>query len=182
MSFNVSQVFIFFPEPTIAGSVVNIPLASEWTADGPNAPQSATENGELVYLFSAGLGQQLTTFLKVPQSYVANAKIKLYISYYSPSTSGTVLFSSNAYLIRRGIDAVSSTTNLHASTNTAVTNLSVSNQYNQVTMDLSDSSGLINAVTIQPGDMIRINLYRNVSDTDTALVRFISSSTEATAG
>lgn len=179
MSFAVSQVFTFTSTPFIGASMTNIPISSDWTADGPSAPESATENGELVFLFSPALAQQMTMFVKVPQSFPTAKQINLFMSYYSPSTSGTVLFRTRSYLIRRGVDSVDSVTNLYTSTNTAISNIATSNLYNQIQIDLTTSVGLVNATTVLPGDMLRINLYRD-TDTDTGIVRLVSSSTEAT--
>lgn len=159
--------------------MTNIPISSDWTADGPNAPETATENGELVYLFSAGLAQQMTMFIKIPQSFPTAKQINLFLSYYSPGTTGNILFRAQSYLIRRGVDSVDSVTNLMTSTNTSIANLAIANLYNQVQIPLTTSAGLVNSTTVLPGDMLRVNLYRD-TDTDGSIVRIVSSSTEAT--
>lgn len=147
-----------------------------WNPPAGNAPTVDEENGEKVYLFEAGLGQTLVAWLKVPQTYVAGSQVSAYISLYSPSTADTILLQSTAYLIRKNNDAVTSTTNAHASGNTALTN-AVANRYREVSLPLSSSTGLINSVAVNPGDLIRVELARG-TDTDTADIRFIPSATE----
>jgi hypothetical protein len=149
-----------------------------WNGDGGTSPLTDSENGEKVWLFeqaSAG-SQKLTLFLKVPQSYISGRQILMYLGQYSPSSSGTQLLRTTSNLIRVNVDAVSSTTNQRVSTNTAITN-TVANQYRQVSCDLTDSTGKINGFNVSAGDLIRIDLARS-TDTDTADIRFIPSSTE----
>lgn len=151
---------------------------ANWNADGATSPLQDTDNGEKVWLFdTADRGtQKLTLFIKVPQTYIAGRQISLFIGQYSPSTSNTQLLKTTAYLIRKNQDAVGSTTNSRVSTNTSLTN-TVANQYRQATCDLTDSIGKINSFSVSPGDLIRVDLVRG-SDTDSADIRFIPSSTE----
>lgn len=150
----------------------------QWNPISGEAPQDIEEYGEKVYLFEDAITQTLAVYLKVPSSYVAGSPISMKLGIYSPSTSGTVLMTATAYLIKEGVTAVNSTTDSHVSTNTAITN-TVADQYRQVTLDLTDSAGEVNSVAVEPSDMLRVNLFRG-SGTDTADIRFIPSSTEAT--
>jgi hypothetical protein len=155
----------------------NIPVSSEWTAGGPNAPENAVEFGESVYLFSSGLAQTISLFIKIPQTYIPLNQIFMYLSFYSPSTTGQFLFQTNAYLIRRGLDSMGSTLNFHNSTNQAIPNSGVANQNQQATLDLTDTGGLISSVQVSPGDLINVVLSRG-NDSDGGTVRFVPSSTE----
>jgi hypothetical protein len=151
---------------------------ANWAADGASSPVEDRENGEKVWLFSqadAGL-QKLTLFVKVPQSYIAGRQILMYIGEYSPSAVNTQLMSSIASLVKKDVDAIGSTANQRTSTNTALTN-TVANQYRQPSLDLTDATGRINAVSVAAGDLIRVDLVRG-TDTDTADIRFVPSATE----
>lgn len=149
-----------------------------WHADNANAPVQDTEFNEKVFKFESGLGQEIYTYIKVPQSYAAGAPITMYITQYSPASSGTQKLQSTAYLIRKNTDAIDSTTNSRASTNSALTN-TVAKQYREAALDLTDSSGEINGVAVAPGDLIKVVLTRG-SDTDTDEIRFVSDATEVT--
>lgn len=149
-----------------------------WNPVVGSEPIGAQENGELVYLFTQAGTEKLSLFLKVPESYQAGKQVLGYISLYSPGTGlVTMLLKATCYLIKKDTDAISSTTNSHATTNSALTN-SVADQYRQAVLDLSDSSGEINGQPIAAGDILKIVLSRDNTDTDTNEVRFIPSATE----
>lgn len=146
-----------------------------WYPYPGQAPSEDVENNEKVWLFESGAAQKLTLWVKVPSGYTAGRQINLYLGAYSPSTSGTFLLQSTSYLVRKNTDAMSATTNTRASTNSALTN-TVANQYREVILDITSSIGVV-GVAIAAGDMIRVELTRG-TDTDTADVRFVPSSTE----
>lgn len=149
-----------------------------WSPVEGSEPVASQENGEKVYLFPDGGTEKLCLFVKVPEGYVAGKQVNCYISLYSPSSSNTIKLQTTAYLVRKNTDAVSSTTNSRASTNSALTN-TVANMYRQAVLDLSSSTGTINSVAIAAGDLIRVELTRDsATDTDTAAIRFLPSGTE----
>ncbi len=150
-----------------------------WYPQPGNAPLEDTENGEKVFLFESGLAQVCTLWLKVPSSYLAGSPVTMKLGAYSEAAANAFLLKATATLVRKNVDAVDSVTNQHASTNTALTN-TVSKQYRELNIDLSSGGGALNSVAISPGDLIRIELTRQVggSDTDTTDVRFIPSATE----
>lgn len=147
-----------------------------WRALSGSAPVTSEEFGDEVYLFGAGLAQELYTTISVPQSYVAGTQILLYIAGYSPSASNTILMRGQATLIRNATDAIDSTTNQRTTTNSALTN-TVAKQARTFTLDLTDSSGQINSVAVSPGDKIKVRLYRD-TDTDTADLRILANATD----
>lgn len=149
-----------------------------WRKIGGTAPVDQEENGEIVQLFGAALAQELYAAVRIPASYSQGTQIFLYIAAYSPSSSGTQLFKAQSTLIRAGTDAFDSTTNQRTTTNSAVTN-TVAKQLTTHTLDVTDSTGKINGVSVSAGDTIKIRLYRDATDTDTADVRMIPNSTDA---
>ena len=147
---------------------------------GNSAPLEVDEvNFIESHVFSAGLAQELYSSFKVPGSYVAGSQIKLNIAFYSPSTSGNVLFTSQSTLILENTTAVTSTANQRTSVNTAVTMATTANKYVTASLDLTDTAGLINGVAVVAGSYIKVKLYRG-TDTDTADVRFIPNVVEVT--
>lgn len=149
---------------------------ANWYPMPGNEPIEDTENNEKIWKFTSGETQSLTLFVKVPETYIPGKQIKLYMGHYSPSAANTILISTTSYLIRANTDAMDSTTNSHASTNTALTN-TVANMYRKAVIDLTDASGQINSVAVAAGDLIKVNLIRG-TDTDTADIRMIPSITE----
>lgn len=147
-----------------------------WYAPNLFAPIQTEENSQNVYLFPQGGDARLVIFLRVPQDYVAGAQAFCLISQYSPSASGTQLLRTVTYLIRAGVDAVSSTANAYTSTNLALTN-TVSSMLRTASLDLTNSSGQINGLSPAAGDILRIELYRD-TDTDTDSVRMIPSASQ----
>jgi hypothetical protein len=144
---------------------------------GGPAPVEQEEYGEIVQLFGATLAQELYASVKVPQSYSAGSPISIYVSTYSPSNSGTQLFKAQATLVRSGTDAQDSTTNQRTTTNSALTN-TVAKQLSMHTLDVTDASGQINSVAVSAGDVIKVRLYRDATDTDTGDVRFLGNATD----
>lgn len=149
---------------------------AQWQETSGNSPLSAEEFGGLVYNFEAASTSKLTLFLKVPENYVSGRPITAKIGHYSPSATNTQLLKTTSYLVKDGVDAVNSTTNSYSSTNAALTN-TVANMLRITSLDITDSTGKINGVSVTPSDLIKIELSRG-TDTDTADIRFIPSMTE----
>ena len=150
---------------------------------GDLAPQESVANGELVWIFSeADAGSQtLTLFVRVPNGFVAGRQISMYLGAYSPSTSNNFKLKTTATLVRKNNDAITSVANQYASTNAALTN-TVANQYREVLLDLTNATGQINGFSVQPGDLLKVELSRDAADTDTADISMMPSSTEVKFG
>lgn len=152
--------------------------ALQWVEDA-NAPIPEIENNSRVYLFEAGLSNELYTWIKVPASYLAGSPIKMKAFFYSPSTSNTGLLLAQATLIQKDADAVSDVTDQRTSTNSAVTLSAPANKVRSIEFDLSSSIGEINAVAVAAGDLIKVRVYRD-TDTDTESLRFLPYACEVT--
>lgn len=140
-----------------------------------NATQT-TENGMYVYSFPQST--YVSTVLQVPQTYVLGNPIRLRNCVYSSSTTGTLLFQTTSLLIRTGTDAVTATTNKRVSTNAAITlTASTVNIPQPVVYDITDTTGRINNISVNPGDQILIMLVRSATDTSTATPRCMVLST-----
>lgn len=131
------------------------------------------------HIFYAADTQYLYTMIKVPASYSAGGPIKLLAKWVSNDTSGNVLFTTVATLIR-STDTYSSTTNQRTSTNSAVTVSGATQDIPQaIEFDLTSSIGEINSVAVSPGDLIKVRLTRG-SDTATSGAYFYTDATEVT--
>jgi len=152
---------------------------ADWQGVDGVAPLEQLEYGQQSMLFSQGGNQIAALWVKAPKGYLPGSPIKLNLGHYSPSGVNNFKFQTTATLIRQGVDPVSSTTNQHASANGTVTN-TVVNQYVNVQYDLTDSTGLVNGLSISPEDLLLVQIAR-VTPTgtdDTGDVRMIPSSTE----
>lgn len=149
-----------------------------WNDEGPDAAIKQIEFNQTVYMFSPGVTQHLRFSFKVPRSYTAGTQIIMYLSHYSPASSGTILIQSTSYLVRKSTDPFSSTTNSMNSGNSALTNTST-NQLREATLPLTDSTGKINSVTVSPGDTINVDITRG-TDTDTSDIRVVASGVDIT--
>lgn len=139
------------------------------------------EHGVEAYLFESGGGQSLYALVKVPASYIPGNPINLRTSFYSPDVVGTVLLQAIATLIRTGQDAISSSTNQHTSTNSALdlSTSALADKPYAVDLDLSSSDGEINNVAVSPGDLIKVQLMRG-TDTAASDVRALVYGSEVT--
>jgi hypothetical protein len=119
--------------------------------------------------------------IRVPVGYTQGNQISLKSNYYTSATSGTVLFTTQATLIRNGIDAITSTANIRTSTNTAATVPGTPNVISSVTNDLTSSTGQINGVTVSAGDLIKIRITRDTAtDTASSSVKLLADFSEVT--
>lgn len=136
----------------------------QWVEDA-NSPTPIVENAMQVYAFQSALAQALYALIRVPNGYVAGSPIKLRSVWYGPDSSGTALINAVATLIRPGTDLITSTTNQRTTTNAAVTqSAGTANKPQDLVLDISSSTGQINAVSVSAGDLIQVKLRR---DTDT---------------
>jgi hypothetical protein len=133
-----------------------------------------------VYSFGAGLDQSLYVTVNIPSSYVAGKPVKLKIKAFNEDTSGTILISALAVLVRAEVDDYDSTTNTHSSTNSAIT-MSAANdkEMQKITLDLSSATGTVNSEAIAAGDVLIVRIYRN-TDTATGDVQYVMGSEELT--
>lgn len=149
----------------------------KWVEDGVT-PTPATEFGQQVYLFENGGVQKLFALIKVPAGYTPGSPISLLMPFYSPDNSGDVLLQTVTTLIKPGTDPINDTTNQHTSTNTAFT-LTTANVPESFDLDLTDTSGEINGVAVDAGDLLKVELSRSV-DTATSEVRALVYGSEMT--
>jgi len=153
----------------------------KWNGIDGSTPPDADENGEFVYLFEKGQANKLTVWLKVPQGYLAGRQIKMYHSAYSPAAVNDWKIQTVSTLVRKNFDAVTDLSN-QLTTNTGDITNTIASQYRQVSTDITNASGEINSVVVQPGDLIRVELSRiaPAGTEDTEDVRFVPSATEVT--
>jgi hypothetical protein len=145
-----------------------------------NPPVKSFSSNMAVYEFEAGLDQSLYVTINIPSTYIAGSPVKLKIKAFSLDTSGTILLSSNAVLVRSETDDYDSTTNARTSTNSAIT-MSASNdkELQKIILDVSSTIGQVNAVSIAALDTLIVRIFRN-TDTATGVVYYVAGSEEVT--
>ena len=131
-----------------------------------NSPMITVENSFLIYKFGASLDQELYSHIVIPPWYSAGSQIKLnLLVYFDTSAGDDFLIQSQSTLIRSQVDVVSSTTNQRTSTNVAITSGAGNvNEPQKLELDLTDSSGQINSVSVSPLDLLKIRVYRGADD------------------
>lgn len=128
-------------------------------------PISEFIDGFLFESFDSVSAQEIYAVLNVPATYVVGTQIFLKGgSFFCAGTSpDTVQFQSVSALINSST-VLGAYTNTYTSTNAAVTLSAITNLITSIgNIDLTDASGQINAVAVQPGDKIRVKLYRVAS-------------------
>jgi hypothetical protein len=143
------------------------------------APTGVVEFNEKAFAFEKAAGQALTLAIRVPSGYVSGNPITLQGLFYCAGTTNNWKMTGTTTLIRKGTDAISSTTNQRTTTNGDVAN-GVTNLLQEVSFDVSSTTGTINSVAVSPGDLLIVQVTR-VTPTgteDTNDVKFIPSSTE----
>lgn len=152
---------------------------ANWQGVAGLAPTEDYEYDEKVWKFAQGGLQAITLWVKVPSSYLPGSPITLKMSGYSPGSSNNYKIQSLATLIRNGTDAITSTTN-QKTVNSGDVLLTLANKLTQVSYALTETNGLINAVNVAAGDIIKVQLSRiaPTGTEDTNDVRLIPSTTE----
>ncbi len=120
-----------------------------------------------VELFVATNLETSTVFaqVEVPDSYVPGTQIFAKNGkVFSATTTGDFLIRSVARIFKANIDGTSTPTG-HTSTNSAQTIDGTTNEIVEVSdLQLTDASGQINSVAVQPGDMLLVQLQRLPAD------------------
>lgn len=149
-----------------------------WIKD-TNGPITEFIDGFLFESFDNISAQEIYAVVNVSNTYIAGNQITLkngefFCADVSPAT---VQFQSVATLINSST-VLGTYTNTYTSTNAAVTLSATSNLITSIgNIDLTNASGQINAVAVQPGDKIRVKLYR-IASGSTSDARLIMDSLE----
>lgn len=132
-----------------------------WNDSGA-APITEFVDGFKLESFDSISSQELYAVLSVPSSYRVGKPINLTSGkFFCTSTTNKVFFKTTTALINSST-VLGTYTNTHNSTNTEVTVNAVSNTITGTgTLALTGATGLINAVAVQPGDKLRIRLFRD---------------------
>lgn len=145
-----------------------------WKENAGNAPVATVESFVESHLYASAQSQELYALIKVPNSYTSGRQITMKLEFYSPDSSGTALLQTLTTLVRKTTDAISSTTNQRTSTNSAVTlSGGTVNIPQEITLDLTSSTGQVNAVAVSAGDLLIVKLTRG-TDTATSDLRALT--------
>lgn len=155
--------------------------ALKWI-EGETSPTPSIANNMLIYAYAADLSndQSLYALVKVPESYSPGTRIYMKFPWYAAGTSLTVLIQAITTLIRKDVDAITTTTNQHTSTNAALTLSSPANEAHVESLDLTAAGGTINSVAVSAGDLLLVRVTRDTSDTYTGDANALPDSAEVT--
>lgn len=151
-----------------------------WQSQTADGAVQDFENGEQVFYFPNGVAAKATVMMQVPNGYVAGKQISVLLTCYTTDATGNMKMKTVTTLIRQNTDAIDSVTNQYSSTNAQLTN-TVAKAPRRITFDLTDSTGKVNAVSVSPGDILKIELtrdYGNETAAGASDVRFLPSATE----
>lgn len=140
--------------------------------DGDIAPINEYSSGLSLKVFEEASIQEMFFSLTIPESYTPGDQLKLGNA---KIIGGGVLEDYNLVTQTYLLDATDFTdrTNFHDSTNAAV-NGAINSIINVNDIDLTDATGLINAVAVNPFDTILVRLRRDSVSTDD--IKFIKNS------
>jgi hypothetical protein len=151
-----------------------------FAGDDP-APVEVVKYGIKCLEFEAGASQHILFSYQVPAGYIAGNQIRLFAKFFSAADdSGTALLEADTSLREDGDVLSSPSSNIHASTNTAIAQ-DVVDEQELVEIDLTDGSGEINSVAVVPGDLLVVDITRG-TDTAEEAVYLIKGSLEVRIG
>lgn len=140
---------------------------------GDIAPIEEFDNKLDVLSFSQSTAAEIHAMAVVPVKYRVGDQIQLIGSkVYTSASSGNILMKTQTTLLQNG-DIVTSLTNQHTSTNTELTVSAANTLIQTGNIDLTDSSGQINSVAVQPGDVLIIRFYRDFGSETTSVADFV---------
>jgi hypothetical protein len=129
---------------------------------GDTAPLEEFESFMDLLSFDHLSTNYIYALVTIPASYKAGDQITLKdAKIFSPTGSGNIYMRTKTTLRRVG-EAFSTIANQHTSTNTELTITSAVNLFAVGDLDLTDGSGLINGQTPVAGDILVIELYRDL--------------------
>lgn len=133
---------------------------------GDVAPIESFTDGIEFLDFDHGLSQEIYFNFKIPAGYVAGNQLVLTGGvFYSQAIAGKVLFKAETALLKKGLHVLGTYSLAHTSTNNEVTVSSTLGEQNQIgNIDLTDSIGEIAGSVVEEGDILRIKVYRDVSN------------------
>jgi hypothetical protein len=149
---------------------------AEWYGD---ALESFDATNEKIKSFVQGDSQKETFWIKVPQGYLTGRQIYMYLNHYSASAANQFKMQVVSTLIRKNLDAKTSTTNQRTVNSGDITN-TVANMDRQLSFDITSATGTINSVGVTAGDRIKVELTRiaPTGTEDTADINMVPGSTE----
>lgn len=162
------------------GGIAGGGISGEWRGNALNTE----EFDEKVFKFQSPPGVNiLTMYVKVPQGYVPGSQIKTLLGLYSPSASNRFKMLISTVLIRKGVDAIDTTTNVNVANTGDIIN-TLANQYREGIINLTDAIGEIQSTPVSPGDLLKLLLTRTTATVseDAADIRFVPSSVEVNFG
>jgi hypothetical protein len=140
-----------------------------WLVSG-GGPGESDISGLEVYDFDFNASQSIFATFKVPNSYTPGNQIKISDATHScTAITGNVLYRTVTTLLQDGSDAIDDSTDQHTSTNTELTVPGTTKVIQEVgDIDLTDGSGEINLVAVAAGDVLLIELKRDVGNETTS--------------
>lgn len=124
-----------------------------------SAPEEAQLNDVETWAFEVGQTQELWAEYKVPKTYVAGSPLTIYVPIMinSSTTANNIKFKITAYLIRMGVDAITSTANT-TNVSTEKTVLGTANIPQEFSFEIT-ADGEINSIPID-GNLIKLKIER----------------------
>lgn len=149
---------------------------AEWAGDA----LEFEEFNQKVWSFTSEFDQTLTVFIKVPEDILITGLVNMLAHFYSPSAADEWRFQLTTTLLKEGVDPIDDTTNQNVNATTDFVN-AVAKQIRKVKLNLTDSAGKINSITVESGDLLKLELVRiaivsGVEDSEE--IRFVPGSTE----
>ncbi len=121
--------------------------------------------------FAHNSEQSIFFNFKLPEGYVAGSKLVLAGGsfYCETAISGDVLFKAETALLKKGSHVFGTFSDIHDSINSEVTVSSTLGEQTLIgNIDLTDNSGQINGTDVEEGDVLRIRVYRDITNETTS--------------
>lgn len=137
-------------------------ISLKWELSGSISPEKTNQDGLVFFDFDKESNQEIYAFFAIPQNYTTGNQIKIINGlYFCSQNTGKVFIKSITSLINSNT-TLGTYSNSHNSVNVEQTVNAISNKANiNPDIDLTDSDGKINGVSVAVGDILRIKLFRD---------------------
>lgn len=141
-----------------------------WDKNTSLPPADVSQDGIKLDGFDSSESQEISLVLSVPSTYEVGAPIRLLNgAFCTLSTFGYVSFKTQTALIRPGQTVLGTYANTHSSTNAKVVASLVPDTITAIgEIGLTDAQGKINNIPVQPGDILKVKLFRDVANEGTS--------------
>lgn len=155
-------------------------ITPSWSQPDTDGAAKLFEFGFDTFILPPGDDQvYVSTIIKVPETYSPGKQLSLKAAAYTPSGGNQFDLQVRSFLIKKETTAVNDNALTYTSPSNPISSF-VAYTYRELTLHLTDVIGQVGTGSVERGDVLRVELFRNAGDSDPEDIRFLPVLTEVT--